>query len=158
MENDAPNRDIDRYMDLRRKPPMLRSYVVLLGIDYFDIQSLIRAIQEGFEWKTFTRFVDNTGLPVEEVAAVIGIPRRTMMRRKSEGRLHSDESDRLLRMARVFGSALDLFGGNRDAATEWLTENNYALGDVPPIYYARTEIGAAEVDTLVAQIQHGIAP
>ena len=156
MESEPTTPDVARYTELRRKPPMLRSYVVLLGLDFFDIHSLVKAVEKGFEWKTFARFVKNIGLPAEEIAAVVGIPRRTMMRRKVEGRLKPDESDRLLRLARVFGSALDLFGGNRDAATQWLTDENFALGNAPPIYFARTELGASEVDTLVAQIQHGI--
>lgn len=156
MNTDVTTKDIDRYTDLRRKPPMPRPYVVLLGLNYFDVHNLVRSIEKGFDWKTFTRFVRNIGLSTEQVADVIGIPRRTLMRRKVEGRLKPDESDRLLRLARVFGNALDLFGGNREAATLWLTDLNSALGNVAPLDFARTELGADEVDTLVAQIQHGI--
>ena len=143
-------------MELRGRPPMPRSYIVLLGLNYFDLPSLIKAIEKGFSWKTFERFVKNIGLPSEFIGEVIGIPPRTLARRRVDGRLKPDESDRLLRLARVFGNALDLFGGNRVAATLWLTDVNYALGNVAPIDFARTEVGADEVDTLVAQIQQGI--
>ena len=149
-------KDVDRYAELRRRPPMPRSYVVLLGLNYFDLPSLMKAIEKGFLWKTFERFVRNIGLPTEFIAEVIGIPRRTLGRRKAEGRLKPDESDRLLRLARVFGNALDLFDGDREAATLWLTDVNHALGGIPPIEFARTDVGADEVETLVAQIQHGI--
>lgn len=135
---------------------MPRGYVVLLGLDYFDLPSILKAIETGFPWKTFERFVKNIGLPAERVADVIGIPRRTLARRKIEERLKPDESDRLLRLARVLGSALDLFDGDREAATLWLTDVNIALGGVAPLEFARTEVGAGEVDNLVGQIQHGI--
>lgn len=149
-------RDLERFSKIRRKPATPRGYVVLLGLDYFDLPSLLEAIEAGFTWKTFERLVKNIGLPAEHVADVIGIPRRTLARRKVEERLKPDESDRLLRLARVLGSALDLFDGDREAAVGWLTDVNVALGGVSPLEFARTEIGAGEVENLVGQIQHGI--
>jgi putative toxin-antitoxin system antitoxin component (TIGR02293 family) len=156
MEPNLPTKDLERFRDLRNKPPMPRSYVVLLGLDYFDLPSLLKAIEKGFSWKTFERFLKNIDLPAEQVADILGIPKRTLARRKAEGRLKPDESDRLLRLARVFGSALDLFDGRRDAAVLFLTDVNIALGGKAPIEFARTEIGAEEVDTLVRRIQYGI--
>ncbi|MEO8378637.1 MAG: antitoxin Xre-like helix-turn-helix domain-containing protein [Acidobacteriota bacterium] len=149
-------RDLERFSKIRRKPATPRGYVVLLGLDYFDLPSLLKAIDKGFSWKTFERLVRNIGLPAETVADVLGIPRRTLARRKVEERLKPDESDRLLRLARVLGSAIDLFDGNREAATLWLTDVNVALGGVSPLQFARTEVGASEVENLVGQIQHGI--
>jgi putative toxin-antitoxin system antitoxin component (TIGR02293 family) len=156
METQATTKDIERFQALRAQPAMPRGYVVLLGFDYFDLPSLLKAVEKGFSWKTFERFVKNLGLPAEQVADVIGIPRRTLARRKVEGRLKADESDRLLRLARVFGSALDLFSGNREAAVLFLTDVNIALGGVTPIELARTQIGAEEVEQLVGRIQHGL--
>ena len=156
METQAPTKDIERFHDLRNKPPILRSYIVLLGLDFFDLPTILKAIEKGFSWKTFERFLKNIDLPAEQIADIIGIPRRTLARRKNEGRLKPDESDRLLRLARVFGSALDLFNGNRDAAVLFLTDVNIALGGVAPIELARTQIGADEVENLVGRIQYGL--
>lgn len=156
MDTQTTTKDVERFQDLSRKAPLPRSYVVLLGFDYFDLPSLLKAVEKGFTWKTFERFVRNIGLPADQVADVIGIPRRTLARRKVEGRLKSDESDKLLRLARVFGAALDLFSGNREAATLWLTDINIALGKVAPLEMARTHIGADEVENLVGQIQYGL--
>lgn len=151
-------RDVTRFQQLRRRQPAgtPRDYVVLLGIDSFDLPSLLKLIEKGFGWKTFERFVKNIDLPAEKVADVIGIPRRTLARRKIEGRFKPDESDRLLRLARVYGAALDLFSGDREAALLWLTEVNIALGRVAPLEYARTELGADEVEELVGRIQYGM--
>jgi putative toxin-antitoxin system antitoxin component (TIGR02293 family) len=149
-------KDLDRFRALRSRPATPRSYVVLLGLDYFDLPSILKAVGKGFAWKTFERFVKNIGLPTEQIADVLGIPRRTLARRKSEGRLKSDESDKLLRLARVFGSALDLYDGNREAAVLWLTDVNIALGRVAPLDIARTHVGADEVENLVGRIQYGL--
>jgi putative toxin-antitoxin system antitoxin component (TIGR02293 family) len=149
-------RDIERFHQLRNRPRTPRGYVVLLGLDYFDLPTVLKTVEKGFSWKTFERFVKNIGLPTEQVADFLGIPRRTLARRKNEGRLKADESDKLLRLARVFGSALDLYDGNREAAVLWLTDLNIALGGVAPIDIARTHLGADEVENLVGRIQHGL--
>lgn len=156
MDTQATTKDLERFRDLRSRPATPRSYVVLLGLDYFDLPSILAAVEKGFAWKTFERFVRNIGLPAERIADIMGIPRRTLARRKVEGRLKSDESDKLLRLARVFGSALDLYDGRREAAVLWLTDVNIALGGVAPIDFARTYLGADEVETLVGRIQHGL--
>ncbi|HKR62310.1 MAG TPA: antitoxin Xre-like helix-turn-helix domain-containing protein [Thermoanaerobaculia bacterium] len=153
----SSTRDIDRYRRfLNGGSPGPHAYVVLLGLDSFDGAALLRAIQKGLPWKTFERFVTNIDLPAEQVADVLGIPRRTLARRKVEGRLKSDESDRLVRLARVFAKALHLFDGDRDAARLWLTDINIALGRVSPLDYARTSLGADEVEALVDRIEYGI--
>jgi putative toxin-antitoxin system antitoxin component (TIGR02293 family) len=152
----AATKDVERFSTLRGKVRVPRGYVVLLGLNYFDMPSIEKAIEKGLTWKTYERFVKNIDLPSEQVADVLGIPRRTLARRKVEGRLRPDESDRLMRLARVFGSALDLFDGDRDAATLWLTDINLALGRVAPLRYARTDAGVEEVENLVGQIQYGI--
>jgi putative toxin-antitoxin system antitoxin component (TIGR02293 family) len=62
----------------------------------------------------------------------------------------------LLRIARVFAKSLQLFDGDREAATLWLTDLNIALGRIAPLDYARTEVGASEVEALVDRIEYGI--
>jgi len=153
----SAGKDVVRYHDLLMKGrPGERAYVVLLGIEEFDLPALLRLIEKGLSWKTLQRFVRNIGLTFEEVADLIAIPRRTLARRKVDGRLTAQESDRLLRAARIYGRALELFDGDREAATEWLTDPNLALGNVPPIELARTELGAQEVDHLIGRIEHGV--
>jgi putative toxin-antitoxin system antitoxin component (TIGR02293 family) len=62
----------------------------------------------------------------------------------------------LFRAARLFGRTLQLFEGDRDAAVEWLTTPQTALGDRVPLDLARTEIGAREVERLVGRLDHGV--
>ena len=157
METQSASKDVQRYRGLYvNGRPGIRAYVVLLGLETFELTGLLHAIGKGLSWKSFARFVRNTGLTVEQVAELISVPKRTLARRKASGRLGPDESDRLVRAARIYARALDLFDGNVEAATEWLTDKNRALGWVAPIDFARTEVGADEVDHLIGRAEHGV--
>jgi len=154
---DTRTKDLDRFRKyLRRGAPGPHAYVVLLGLETFDAADLLHAVKKGLPYRSFERFRRNTSLSLERVAALIDIPRRTMTRRKREGRFLPDESDRLLRASRLFGKTLELFEGDRDAATEWLTTAQPALGGTIPLDLARTEVGAREVERLVGRLEHGI--
>jgi putative toxin-antitoxin system antitoxin component (TIGR02293 family) len=154
---DTPTKDLDRFRHyLRRGAPGPYAYVILLGLETFDPLDLLRAVKKGLSYRTFERFRRNTSLSFERVTNLIDVPRRTMTRRKREGRLLPDESDRLLRAARLFGKTLELFEGDRDAATEWLTTPQPALGGTIPLDLARTEVGAQEVERLVGRLEHGV--
>ena len=87
---------------------------------------------------------------------LVQINPRTLSRRRREGRLHADESDRVLRLSRVYGRTLDLFGGDLDKARHWLSTPKVALGDESPLDYSRVDVGAQEVVDLIERIEHGI--
>src|SRR5438128_10332119 len=151
--------DIGRFRGfLARGVPGAHAYVVLLGLDTFDALHLMRALQNGLPYRTLERFQRNSGLPLDVLIDLVDIPRRTLARRKRDGRLGPDESDRLLRASRVFARALALFEGDREAATEWLTSRQPALGGAVPIALARTDLGAREVEALAGRLEHGVFP
>jgi putative toxin-antitoxin system antitoxin component (TIGR02293 family) len=154
--NASEPRDIARFREVHQSGAAgPHAYTVLLGLDYYDLPSVLKAVEKGFPWKTFERLVDNMGLPAEQIASLIGIPRRTLARRKVEKRFQPDESDRLLRVARVFSKALELFSYRRSGAASWLTHLQRALGRIP-LELVRSEIGAREVENVIGAISDGM--
>jgi putative toxin-antitoxin system antitoxin component (TIGR02293 family) len=150
-------RDVERFRQfLDRGSPGPYAYVVLLGLETFAAQDLLRAVGKGFVYRTFERFQRNTALPFELLLELIDVPRRTLTRRKRDGRFRPDESDRLLRASRLFGRTLELFEGDRQAATDWLTSAQPALGGATPLDLARTDVGAREVERLIHRLEHGV--
>ena len=143
---------------LKSGMPGPHAYVVLLGLTRFDYPSLIEQIEHGFAYSAFERLQTNSGFSTEALIELLQIPRRTLARRKIEGRFSSDESDRLARAARVYAAALHLFDGEPADATEWLTEAQRAFAGVTPLEMARTEVGAQEVERLIGQLEHGVLP
>jgi putative toxin-antitoxin system antitoxin component (TIGR02293 family) len=117
---------------------------------------LDRQVRKGLGYSTFSRFQRNTGIAAASIAELIQIPTRTLTRRKADGKFAPEESDRLVRAARVFGRTMELFEGDAAASREWLTAPQPALGGRIPLEFARTQVGAAEVEGLVGRLEHGI--
>ena len=156
---DASTKDLDRFRaSLRRGVLGPHAHVSLLGLDAPDSGSVLRLVRKGLPYRAFERFQRNSNLSFERLIALINVPRRTMTRRKGEGRFLSDESDRLIRASRLYGKTLELFEGNRDAAVEWLTTAQPGLGGNVPVDLANTEVGAREVEHLVGRLEHGVFP
>jgi putative toxin-antitoxin system antitoxin component (TIGR02293 family) len=131
-------------------------YVALLGLrDYRPIR-IYTQLRKGLTYGALERFQRNTRLSGAQVAELIQLPPRTLARRKQTGRLEPEESDRLVRVARVFGRALGLFEGDPDAARHWLSSKQPLLGNLVPLALAGTDVGAVEVEHLVGRLEHGI--
>ena len=132
------------------------SYALLLGLEVGQTPALLKRIKEGLGYNSWENFIRNTDLRKEDAISLVQISSRTLARRKGEGRLHPDESDRLIRAARIFELTSELFDGDIDSARKWLTAAQPALGGSTPIEYASTEVGAREVESLIGRLEHGI--
>ncbi len=113
-------------------------------------------VEEGLPFSALERFQRNIDLPLRELADAIRVPLRTLDRRKRAGRLEPEESDRAIRLSRVFGAVLTLFEGDEEAARAWLKRRQVALGNERPIDFVRTEVGAREVERLIGRLEHGV--
>ena len=127
-----------------------------LGLKAENPGELIRQVERGFSFNTLRSMESHAGISVAGIAAIIGIPERTLARRKTAGRLTSDESERLLRISRVFENTVDLFEGDSTNALKWLTTPKKAFENQTPLAYSRTELGAREVENLMGRLEHGI--
>ena len=131
-------------------------YVALLGLRSYEPLAVYRHVRKGLAYSSFVRFQRNTSLPARAIADLIQIPTRTLTRRKGEGKLAPEESDRLVRASRIFGRAMELFEGDTEAARAWLTAAQPALGGLAPLELARTDVGANAVEGLVGRLEYGI--
>ena len=111
-----------------------------------------------------------TGLPASAIVALakkldlknaviserLGIPQRTLSRRLSQhARLTAAESDRTVRLARVYATAVEMIG-NAEKAVEWLRTQNPALGGELPLDRLDTDLGAREVEDILGRIAYGV--
>jgi putative toxin-antitoxin system antitoxin component (TIGR02293 family) len=132
------------------------TYTTLLGMKERDPIELVRMVREGLSFKVVKRFQRNMDLSLTDVADLIQVPARTLTRRQEEGRLGSDESDRLLRASRLFAKAIELFEGDVEGARAWLSTSQPSFGGAKPLDLATTEVGTREVESLIGRLEHGI--
>jgi putative toxin-antitoxin system antitoxin component (TIGR02293 family) len=85
--------------------------------------------------------------------AVVKIAPRTLARRRV--RLKADESERVLRVARLFRLAEDVFE-DRPAAVRWFSRPLSTFGGRSPLALCSTEFGAREVEQTLGRIEHGV--
>ena len=78
-----------------------------------------------------------------------------MTRRRKSGALTTEESDRLVRVAKLVGMAYELMRGDGEAARRWLGEGNELIEGESPLERASTEVGGREVEQLIGRLRHG---
>jgi putative toxin-antitoxin system antitoxin component (TIGR02293 family) len=122
----------------------------------FTPQKLIEVIQIGLPVRELSYLQASLAVPTERLAPMLGISKATFHRHKVAGaRLGSAVSDRVVRFARLLGKAIKVFGDSEDAR-QWLNSPQFGLGNAVPLDYARTEVGAREVENLLGRIQYGV--
>lgn len=104
------------------------------------------------EFEALRRQLD---LSLEELTVRLGLSRAAIEKRKTAGRLTPDESGKVVCFARLLGHAVHLFGG-LDEARRWLKAPQSGLHGAVPLDYAKTDLGAREVENLLTQLAYGL--
>jgi putative toxin-antitoxin system antitoxin component (TIGR02293 family) len=127
-----------------------------LGLKIEDLADSVKQIQGGLGFDKLTEFQRTSLLPMESIARVMQIPKRTMVRRRKSRKLSPGESERLVRLSLIFEKATNLFEGDKAAARTWLNAPCKALGHIAPLVVAETELGARAVEDVIGQMEHGV--
>jgi len=118
--------------------------------------TVIDQLQRGFSGETLNALQRELEVPVDELAPQLGISKATWHRRTIPGgKLTLDESDRVYRFRRLYETAVQVLESKEDAV-HWLKAPQPGLGGHTPLDYARTEVGAREVEQLLGRIDFGI--
>jgi putative toxin-antitoxin system antitoxin component (TIGR02293 family) len=118
-------------------------------------EAMMELLRTGLPIEALEVATQTLGLSSEEVSTVLGIPKRTLARRRKEHQLSPYESNRLFRLAHLAAHALDVFD-DREQAQGWFHEPIPALGGRTPVSMLDTEAGVVLVDDELGRIEHGI--
>ena len=118
-------------------------------------EDLRERLREGLPYEAFEALSVGFRLSLRDLSTVLGVPERTLARRKLQRRLRPDESDRLVRLARIAAYAEEVLGG-RDKAADWLRTPNRALGTEPPVARLDTDLGTRQIEAVLGRISHGV--
>lgn len=119
-----------------------------------NLDDLREAAKSGLPYSSLETVIGKLRLGREETAAVLRLPQRTIARRKKERRLQADESDRVLRLARI-GAQASATLGNEEKAARWLHRPNRALGNRTPLELLDNDIGTRQVEEILGRMEHG---
>jgi putative toxin-antitoxin system antitoxin component (TIGR02293 family) len=118
-----------------------------------DLANLIR---KGLPAATVTALAQKLHIGSTVLSRKLGIPQRTLTRRLSQrSSLTPAESDRTVRVARVYANAVEMIG-DPEKAIEWLRTPNRALGGERPLDQLDTDVGAQMVNDVLGRIAYGV--
>ena len=126
-----------------------------IGIHPRDLNDLIGKLKHGLPVGAFDRLRERLDVPEKMLASTVNIAYRTLSRRKKEGQFKTDESERVLRIAKLYEKALDVLEDD-EITRQWFKMPAKALGGKTPLEYADTEPGAQEVEDLLVRIEYGV--
>ena len=128
----------------------------VLGRSVKSLTDLAELVREGLPASSVLALAEKLDLGNAALSRKLGIPQRTMTRRLSQhSRLSAAESDRTVRLARVYATAVEMIG-NQEKAVEWLRTPNRALAGERPLDQLDTDLGAREVEDVLGRIAYGV--
>lgn len=120
------------------------------------VKSMEGLVKQGLPYKTFKTMEGKLRITQNQLADFLSITNTTLSRRRRENRLNTEESDRLVRYARLLALAQEMMEGDQEAASRWLTDPHELLHNESPLEHAVTEVGARDVEDLITRVQFGV--
>jgi putative toxin-antitoxin system antitoxin component (TIGR02293 family) len=131
--------------------PNISEYIGVTPTSEFD---LARIVEDGLPIDSLS-LLKEKGLTFSEVSQMVISP-RTLKHRKARGEhLSDEETDRMVRVARIVALAENVFG-NLDKALLWLRSPDDRIGDRNPLSMLHTESGGRLVENMLWQLDEGV--
>jgi putative toxin-antitoxin system antitoxin component (TIGR02293 family) len=114
-----------------------------------------REVESGIPISKLEEFCAYSGFALKDLLEVV-IPARTLKHRRQRNEpLSMDESDRLVRVARIYELAVKIYG-NRESGGRWLTGRKRRFDGKTALTMLRTEAGERAVEEFLIQIDEGM--
>jgi putative toxin-antitoxin system antitoxin component (TIGR02293 family) len=129
----------------------------VLGTEVTSDLQFYRIMDQGFAPQVIDALIRNQVISRQELNKLAIAPRTLARRKAQHENLTAEESDRVIRIARIVAYAEEVFG-DRATAAGWLREANRALDGQIPLEMVATEMGARLVETVLDRLAHGRLP
>ena len=116
--------------------------------------SLTQLVETGLPLESVAQLRDS-GLTYAEVSDIVISPRTLKHRKSRNENLSTEETDRLIRVARTIGLAETIFG-TRDKALLWLRSPDDRLANRTPLSMLQTDSGGRLIESMLWQIDEGM--
>lgn len=119
------------------------------------LPAAMKAIRAGLPTRMFEHLAAVLALSADELALKLGVSPRTLRdQKKKQGVLSRDNSEKLMRVARLQHLARKLFTSDK-AVAQWMTTPAPALDGQAPLDLLDTELGAREVEAVLQGLAYG---
>jgi putative toxin-antitoxin system antitoxin component (TIGR02293 family) len=126
------------------------------AIPDLPLASQVKALEAGLPQSELTDLQASLSLTNDRLVSLVGLSKSTFHRYKGTStNLDPLVSDRVVRFALLLSKAIKVFGGKEDAK-KWLMSPQFGLGGEVPLDYAKTEVGAREVENLLGRVEYGV--
>jgi putative toxin-antitoxin system antitoxin component (TIGR02293 family) len=125
----------------------------LIGISPKSDFELARMTEEGLPLGSIVS-LKNHGLTFTEISEIVISPRTLKHRKSRREQLSKEETDRVVRVARLVSMAEDVFGSKKKALA-WLRAKDDRLENRAPLQMLSTESGGRLIENMLWQIDEG---
>ena len=143
---------------VQTRPKPVDPVLAMLGLTATIRSSLelVFVIRKGLPYTSLQRVSTELDLPVVVTGLSLGLVGRTIARRiQKKEPLTPEESERVVRLARVLGKAVEVLG-SLAKARRWVRKPSRALGGAAPLTMLDTGIGSNAVLRELGRIDHGV--
>ncbi len=127
-----------------------------LKTDVRKFIDFVEIVRHGLPTQAVRHLFREMDITQDEIARALHIPMRTFSRRMRSSAFEPIESEKLVRLVRVFAFAKEVFNGDSNKATEWIKRPNRALGNVTPLSLLDSDLGAEQVTDTLGRLQEGV--
>jgi len=145
-----------RPLNRKKVPAQTASSVPLYQPKHAYGFSVIEQAQQGVSTQQVDQLATLLGISLKEMAVILQVAERTLHRFRSEGRLDSQASERLLLLENLSAHGLDVFDGRADALANWLRYPLRELKQQSPLELLHTISGFGLVDDVLTRIEYGV--
>lgn len=129
----------------------------IAGVDVDDIgdgMTIIHTVRNGLPIQVLEWAQENLG--VSRAIFYQVIPRQTVdSARRRGGKLSQAQSERILRIAKIYALAEEAFGSD-ERGKAWMAEPNPQLEDMRPIELMDSQQGAEQVEAMLTRMMYGV--
>lgn len=124
-------------------------------IAFHDETDLIDVIRQGVSKKSLDYLITQIGYTITDIAEVLHVSDRNLRRYTASEKLNTEQSERLIEIARLYAKGEDVFGSIK-AFNHWMDANILALGNKTPKSYLDTSLGIQLLHKELGRIEHGV--
>lgn len=130
----------------------LGKVAIFLNVPISNSKDLVKFARAGLPATSIESFA-KTGFSRKELEWIIP-PRTLSHRQKGDGLLSVEESDKLIRAAKIQALACEVLG-SEEKAMSWLHKERKVFDGASAMEFMKTEVGAQQVEETLIQLDEG---